>query len=378
MGIQSAGRGRDTHLIKISLGYESTTSGTRKRLYYTETFKGTKKDARLREAALKIQHHDKKLVRSSEMTFSACCGNYCDEARSRLSLSSFSIYEWIIKHYLLPSIGNKKLKDLTRADFQKVYDYLNICGKSPRTVHTVHGISRVTIRWALTNNLLREDILQGIILPKLPKERPEFLTYEEMQAFFEAAPRYWYGNAFKFQFMTGLRNQELMALKWKDVNFEDASVLIRRACMWIGSFRGFKCTKTRVERTIALDTPTINFLKRLKVEQEAHINSRISRGLTYEDNNLIFCSSGGRVPDRDVVIRYFKNILKDIGITRRFRWYDVRHTHATHLLDVEGANPKMIANRMGHSVEILFRVYGHEMNGQQREALSKITSRVKL
>src|SRR5947209_2023006 len=117
MAIQSAGRGRDTHLIKITLGYEL---GTRKRLYHTETFKGTKKDARLREAELKIQHRDKRLVLSSEMTFRLCFDHYCDEARPRLSLNCFNTYESFIKRYHLPTIGDKKLKELVKDDFQKV------------------------------------------------------------------------------------------------------------------------------------------------------------------------------------------------------------------------------------------------------------------
>src|SRR5215212_8986700 len=102
MAIQSAGRGRDTHLIKITLGYEPVTH---KRLYHTETFKGTKKDARLREAELKLQLRDKRLVRSSEMTFCQCFTRYCDEARPHLSLNSFYTYESFIKRYLLPVIG---------------------------------------------------------------------------------------------------------------------------------------------------------------------------------------------------------------------------------------------------------------------------------
>jgi integrase len=375
MGIQSAGRGRDTHLIKITLGYEP---GTRKRLYYTETFKGAKKDARLREAELMIRHRDKKLVLSSRMTFRACFNHYRDEAQPRLSLSSFHTTKYFVKHYLLPSLGNKKLKELVREDFQKAYDSLSIRGLSPHTVHTLHRSAKSIIIWAAGKNLLHEDILKRITLPKLPKVRPEFLTYEEMQAFFEVAPDYWYGNSFKFQFISGLRNHELMALMWEDVNFETATVHIRRACTWLKKFMGFKSTKTGEDRTLEFDLLTINFLKRLKVEQEAHIKTRRSKGLLYGDERLIFCTQDGHVPSGDTVGQCFKRVIKKVGITRRFRWYDVRHTHATHLLDVEGANPKMIANRMGHSVETLFRIYGHEMKGQQREAVSKISARVTL
>jgi len=376
MAIQSSGRGRGTHLIKITLGYEP---GTRKRLYYTETFKGTIKDARLREAELKIYHRDKKLVISSEITFRACFDHYCDEARAHLSPSTFHTRETFIKRCILPTLGNKKLKEFVREDFQKVYNSLRTRGLSPVTIHTLHGAAKAVIKLAMEKRLLHEDILTGITLPKIPKVRPEFLTYEEMQAFFDVAPSYWYGNAFKFQFMTGERNQELMALMWEDINFETATICIRRACCWIdGKFQGFKSTKTGEERTIELDPPTIDFLKRLKTTQETHIKSRESCGLFYGDKRLIFCTQDGRVPHMVVVRECFKQILKRIGITRRFRWYGARHTHATHLLDNNGANPKMVANRMGHSVEMLFRIYGHEMPGQQREALSKISSRVKL
>lgn len=231
---------------------------------------------------------------------------------------------------------------------------------------------------ALEKRLLSENILDGVKLPKIPKPQPEFLSYKEMQLFFDAASDYWYGDAFKFQFVTGERNQELMALMWDDIDFKAAIVNIRRACCWVkGKFQGFKCTKNGEERTIELDRPTLKLLKKVKAKQEAHIKSRKKLGLSYGNERLVFCSQDGRVPNRDGVRQCFKRILKRIGITRRFRWYGVRHTHATHLLDQEGVSPKMAANRLGHSVTMLFQTYGHEMPGQQRKASSRITSRLK-
>lgn len=372
MGIQTRGK---SHSIKITLGYHPVTG---QRLYYTETFKGAKRGARLREAELKTQVRDKKLVPASEMSFAECFVRYCNEARSRLSLSRIDTIEKIIKRYLLPYLSDKKLKALAKNDFQKVYDLMVVRGLSPRSVHTIHGAAKAVIRWAIEGNLLSEGIFRGVKLPKIPKPQPEYLNYEEMQAFFDAAPKYWYGNAFKLQFVTGLRNQELMALMWDDINLETGTIHVKRACIWLRRFIGFKGTKTGDERTIALDAPAINLLRRVKAAQEAHIKLRKSKGLEYGDEHLVFCTNDGRVPNMNTPRRCFKLILKEIGITRRFRWYGARHTHATHLLDSEGAKPKMIANRMGHSPEMLFRTYGHEMEGQQLEALSKISSRVTL
>jgi integrase len=175
---------------------------------------------RLREAELKIQHRDKKLALSSGMTFRLCFERYLEEARSRLSLNCFHTYESFIERHLLPSVGDKKLKELVKDDFQKVYDSMTKRGLAPVTVHGLHSAARAVVTWAMGKSLLSEDILKGVTLPKIPKVRPEFLTYEETQAFFDVAPEYWYGSAFKFQLVTGLRNQELMALMWSDVNFE--------------------------------------------------------------------------------------------------------------------------------------------------------------
>lgn len=375
MSVQTAGRGRNSHLIKINLGTDPVTG---KRLQYTETFRGTKKEARLRAAELLLQKRDKKLVRSSDLTLRECGSKYFDDVRGRLALTTFRTYSTFIPRYLWPALGDVKLKELTRDDFQKVYDSMSADGLSALTVRSLHCVNRAQITWAMRQKLLNEDILKGVELPNVPRAKPEYLTYEETQAFFNVAPNYWYGNAFKFQFLTGLRNQELMALMWEDVNFETSKVLIRRACVWVNGFAGFKTTKTNHDRIVELDDPTIDLLRRQKSEQEAHIRARRQGGLPYGDERLVFCTEDGHVPLRRRVDTCFQRILKEIGVTRRFRWYGVRHTHATHLLDIEGANPKMIANRMGHSVEMLFRIYGHEMPGQQRKAVSEISSRLKL
>lgn len=114
MGITSVGRGPNTHSIKITLGRHPVTG---QRLYYTETFKGGKREARLREAELMLQHSRKKLVAPSGMTFRECFDLYLDEARARLSPSTLDTRECFIKRHILPSLGDKELRKLDKDDF---------------------------------------------------------------------------------------------------------------------------------------------------------------------------------------------------------------------------------------------------------------------
>jgi integrase len=211
----------------------------------------------LREAELKIQLRDKKLVLSSEMTFRVCFDHYLVDARPRLGLSAFDNYEVSIKRDMLPCIGDKKLKELVKDDFQKVYDAVSRRGLAATTVRTLHYANRSVITWAMKKRLLSEDILRGITLRKIPKPQPEFLTYEETQAFLDAAHDYWYGNAFKFQFVTGLRNQELMALKWEDIDFETSTMCISRACCWVrGGSGGSNLRKQEKREPLSLTRST--------------------------------------------------------------------------------------------------------------------------
>ncbi len=61
-----------------------------------------------------------------------------------------------------------------------------------------------------------------------------------------------------------------------------------------------------------------------------------------------------------------------LGLPRRFRWYDCRHTCATLLL-AAGENPKVVSERLGHTkVAFTLDRYGHVMPGMQEKAAAKL------
>jgi hypothetical protein len=72
---------------------------------------------------------------------------------------------------------------------------------------------------------------------------------------------------------------------------------------------------------------------------------------------------------RDHVVR---PALRAAGLPEMFRTYDLRHTHASLLID-EGANPLEVAQRMGHTdASITLRVYGHLFEGAQQRLTDQL------
>jgi integrase len=163
------------------------------------------------------------------------------------------------------------------------------------------------------------------------------LTVEEAKAFVLAKGNLRYGRAFVFQLHTGLRNQELMALIWDDVDFEKGTLRVERACKWVGGhFEEIGPPKTeRSNRVIELEPEHLDLLReQLRVQQEAVETSRKQQSPygedrvedwvkkerprhahLYKNTNLIFPKHDGTGPERG----HTTEGVQPHGATRRNR-----------------------------------------------------------
>jgi integrase len=186
-----------------------------------------------------------------------------------------------------------------------------------------------------------------------------------------------------------------MALIWDDIDFIKGTVHVERACKWIkGVFTEIGPPKSeRGHRFIELAPELLELLKihfekqqeRIKEFNRAGIaygGDAVKKWLTtcrpdqahhYRNINLIFPNHSGVVENSSVHRQQFKAMLRKAGITRKLRWYDLRHTHATFLL-IMGIPEFEVADRMGHRVEQLRETYSHMLEGRQRKASKMFAS----
>lgn len=144
------------------------------------------------------------------------------------------------------------------------------------------------------------------------------------------------------------------------------STLVRHKGSW--SFEQPKTSKSR--RIISLPEP---LMKKLWIHKRKQNEMRLQNGLAWENHDLVFCSGIGTphsVPN--ITYRYFRPLLKKAGLIQ-MRLYDLRHSHATLLLIAE-ENPKVVAERLGHSTIVLtMDTYSHVIPSMQKNATDKLT-----
>jgi integrase len=165
---------------------------------------------------------------------------------------------------------------------------------------------------------------------------------------------------------TGIREGEFLALSWDDLDLENASMLERANVVITreGIFR--EEVKTgHSRRRIALPTIAVEALRRHRVRQ---VQERLRLGAAWEDNDLVFPNTLGRLYDANHSRSdWFYPLLKRSGLPR-IRPHDLRHTAATLLL-APGVPVKVVGEMLGHAnVGITLSIYGHVLPHMQQQA----------
>lgn len=161
--------------------------------------------------------------------------------------------------------------------------------------------------------------------------------------------------AFEILFYTGMRKGELLALTLNDIDFNQKTIRINKTLAYVDGIYVNQPPKTqKSDRTI--DVP--EFL----LEE---IRTYISRLYKPDPEHRLFNRS--RVWLGEAITHVCSRIdLKPIRV------HDLRHSHASMLIDL-GANPLMIAERLGHEdVKMTMNTYSHLFQSHQKEIIEKL------
>lgn len=159
---------------------------------------------------------------------------------------------------------------------------------------------------------------------------------------------------------TGVRQGELLGLRWKDVDLERGRVLVRGTMQATRDGLRIAETKTHGSPTCPASCPS--------GRRAAQAEERLRVGAAWEDNDLLFANEVGRtIAAGNLLRRSFEPLLKRAGLPR-IRFHDLRHTNATLLLE-QGIHPKIVSERLGHTrISTTLDLYSHVTPAMQRQA----------
>lgn len=309
----------------------------------------------------------------------------------RLSPSTIASYRKNVRLHVQPYLGKLRLEQLTGTRLTALYRQLEREGRADgtgglaaRTVRYVHTIIHAGLRAAVRDGRLSFNPADKATPPSAREaQSPEMHTWtgEELAAFLTWAR----GQdddlyiAWLVLAMTGMRRGEALALRWKDVDFEQGNVVVRRSATVVkrkgeGEQIVVGPPKSGKLRVIDVDPDTVAALRSYR----ARVGS-LSLLLANPDALVLGTMNGTmRHPERfsrtfQLRIAAAQSAIEDLS---PIRLHDLRHTHATVLLRA-GVHPKVVSERLGHAkVSITLDVYSHVMPTLQREAADRFAAAI--
>jgi integrase len=341
---------------ELSLGFDGAGKRIRKRVY------GGTKQAVL-TALREIQDRAAKggIPAAGSMTVARLLDSWLAAMKPAWSAGTFASHAQHVRNHLSPMIGGVRLAQLHSLHVQTLMENLEGKGVSASMRRHVAVTLRAALAFSVRMKLSLVNVALPVPLPAKSKHNSVGLTPEQVGAILSAAEGDRLFSLYVLAVDSGLRQGELLALQWNDLDLEKGTVRVCKSLEEVGGSLNLKQPKTKsASRTVAMSDTTVRALKdhRKAMLAEGHCNPTAP----------VFCGSrrGQWLRKSDLFRHSFRPILDRAGVKCRF--HDLRHASATLLL-ASGIDVKTVQSRLGHSsATVTLDIYCHAIDRGQQQA----------
>jgi len=281
-----------------------------------------------------------------------------DVATNTLSIRTLLSYKYLIKNHIVPEIGSIKLSQLRPEHLQVLYTKKLNEGLSRRTVQYIHQFLHTSLRVAYKWGLVLRNVADLADAPASDKKPTIILTATQAKKFLETVREDRLYALYVCAISLGLREGELLALEWSDIDFKKHTLDVNKQLRYIpGQWLSIGPPKTKTSfRNLPLPEIALSALL------EHQKNS---------SGTLIFATGNGTPYSPRNILRHFQKTLTKMGLPK-MPFHNLRHSCASFHLAM-GTNPKVVQALLGHSsVGITLSTYSHLLPGVSEEAAKNI------
>jgi len=302
----------------------------------------------------------------SEYTLGDYLKEWMQAKRNSLRPKTVKQYETIIENDLLPTFGKARINQLNLKRFNKYYVRLVAEGRGVRTVRLIHSVLHSALEHACQTGLISRNPCHGAILPRYPIKEMKIFNEDQVSMFLIFAEASRYRLIYKLALVTGMRQSELLGLKWEDIDWKKSTISVKRQAQYVnGMGIIFLEPKTRAGiRKIALGNSILEELRKHRIQQD---ENKFLRKNEWTENNLIFCTSNGTPISQRNLTRDFLKVIRKTELPQ-IRFHDLRHTAASLMLN-RGIPIVVVSKMLGHSKpSVTLNIYAHCVSEYQYDA----------
>ncbi|UED70677.1 site-specific integrase [Brevibacillus sp. HD3.3A] len=296
------------------------------------------------------------------------------KTKRNLGEQTLELYDSYLRTHIIPALGKIPLFKISAHDIELFLDSLHEKGLAAATIKRIFSVVNAALNAAAMKDIIPKNVANKVEKPQASRRRelvvwdPEFASDFLVKT--KQASRHWI--AAYLAIMTGMRQGEILGLRWSDIDFENRNITIQQTVTRKRKIKPGAKNKSSV-RNIAISPETVEALRE---HRKLIIQDRWKHKQNYQDNDLVVCTHfGGPVTQRGIQ-KMWSSFLKKTGAPK-ITFHDLRHTHAS-LLIKQGVHIKVISERLGHSsVSITMDTYGHLMPNMQQEAAAGLDALIK-
>ncbi|MFH5182904.1 tyrosine-type recombinase/integrase [Paenibacillus sp. TAB 01] len=330
----------------------------------------TKKEAQAAAAELIVQLENNNYRKPVKQLLEKYLSDWLESKRISLKSNTYASYKHHIEYHIIPAMGKIDITKLTPAEIGKFYaTLLNEKKLAEGTVRDVHKVFTAALNQAVKWGIIQRNPAALVEKPRAGRKELSVWTAEQAKEFLKIALTDRLYVAFLLALSTGMRQGEILGLRWKDVDLEAGTLHIVQTLSHDGKELSAGTKTKSGNRTVSIDADLVKILRKQKARilQE---RLKAQEG-EYTDYDLVTPTSKGTPVTPRNLSRTFYRLLSQSEVPH-ITFHDLRHTHATLLL-TQGIHPKVVAERLGHAdMRVTLEIYSHVLPHMQKDAAEKV------
>lgn len=292
-----------------------------------------------------------------------------DVVKPNKAHKTYVSYEGTVRLHIVPQLGHLQLTKLTAQHVQALIKAKSASDLSPRSVQYIKIVLGIALSKALKWDLVLKNPAATVEVPRGKRLDVKPLTDEQARIFLGVV----HGERLEALYITamtsGLRQGELLGLRWEDVDLDSGLIQVRQQLQRIDGTQCLRDVKTdHSRRTVEIPPMTVAALRAHRLRQK---EERLAAGEGWHNWRLVFMTPIGTPLEPSGVLKRFKRQLEDAGLPRQ-RFHDLRHLFACLLL-LRNTHPKVVQELLGHTqISTTMDIYSHVMPTMRRAAANAV------